>query len=181
MLENLSIQQVYLFNDISPSSYGEVMKPLLEERGKYDTIIFYMNCYGGDTESGYAIMESLKFLKKKVITINVGVCYSMAQVVYLCGDVRLCTPSSKFMIHETSFYNTSPKRVGSLEKEIKETMRLDDKLNNYIIKRTKFNKKSLHKIIESKEDYYYNSTEAVNNGTAHRVIKGFNLKHILRG
>jgi hypothetical protein len=70
--------------------------------------------------------------------------------------------------------------VGSLEKEIKETMRLDDKLNSYIIKRTKFNKKSLHKIIESKEDYYYNSIEAINNGTVHRIIRGFNLKHILR-
>ena len=180
MLENLNIKQVYLFDDIAPSSYGNIIRPLLEEKNKYDTIILYMNSYGGDTESGYSIMESLKFLKKNIITINVGVCYSMSQVVYLCGDIRLCTPSAKFMIHETSFYNTSPKRVGSLEKEIKETMKLDDKLNNYIISRTNFNKKSLNKIIESKEDYYYNSTEAVNNGTCHRIIKSFDFKNILK-
>lgn len=175
-----NIKQVFLFNEIVQSSYGDVIQPLLEEKSKYDTILFYLNSYGGDTEIGYSIMESLKLLKKTIITINVGACYSMAQVVYLCGDIRLCTPSSKFMIHETSFYNSSPKKVGSLEKEIKETLRMDDKLNNYIIKRTKFNKKSLQKILETKEDYYYNSNEAIINGTAHRIIKGLALKNIVK-
>ena len=66
MLENLNIKQVYLFDDIAPSSYGNIIRPLLEEKNKYDTIILYMNSYGGDTESGYSIMESLKFLKKNI-------------------------------------------------------------------------------------------------------------------
>lgn len=179
-METSNIRQIYLFNEISTSSYGEMIIPLLEEKNKYDIIILYMNSYGGDTEIGYSIMESLNLLKKKIVTINVGICYSMAQVVYLSGDIRLCTPSAKFMIHETSFYNTSPKSVGSLEKEIKQTLKLDDKLNNYIIKKTKLNKKSLSKILELKEDYFYGSTEAISNGTSHKIIKNLNLYHILR-
>lgn len=180
-METSNIRQIYLFNEISPSCYNETIKPLLEERNKYDVILLYMNSYGGDTEIGYSIIEALQLLKKKIITINLGLCYSMAQVVYLCGDIRLCTPSAKFMIHETSYYHTSPKSVGSLEKEIKETIRLDDKLNNYIIKKTKLTKKSLGKILETKEDYYYGSSEAINNGTTHRIIRALSLKHILKG
>lgn len=175
-----NIKKIYLFDEILENSYGEVIKPLFEENKEYDTIIFYLNSYGGEVEIGYSIIESLKLLKKKIITINVGVCYSMAQIIYLCGDVRLCTPSAKFMIHETFFHNIAPKRVASLEKELKETMQMDNKLNDYIVKRTKISKKELNKILQSKEDYYYNSNEAINNGTVHNIIKDLNLKSILK-
>lgn len=175
-----SVKNIYLFDDIDTNTYGQVIKPLLENKEAYSTILFFINSYGGDVDVGYCLIEFLKLLKKKIITVNVGACYSMAQVVYLCGDIRLSIPSAKFMIHETSFYNTSPKKIASLEKEIKETIQMDEKINNYIIERTNFTKSELKNILVSKEDYYYSSKQAILNGTTHRVIKSLNYKNLIK-
>jgi ATP-dependent Clp protease, protease subunit len=64
-------------------------------------ISIHINSPGGDVGEGWAIYDEIRYLAKthKVITVNDGLCASMASVIFLAGDKRVMRPNSKLMIH----------------------------------------------------------------------------------
>ncbi|MFD2618562.1 ATP-dependent Clp endopeptidase proteolytic subunit ClpP [Terrilactibacillus laevilacticus] len=65
-------------------------------------ISLYINSPGGSTTAGFAIYDTMKFIKPDVQTICVGMAASMAAVLLTSGakGKRLALPNSEVMIHQ---------------------------------------------------------------------------------
>jgi len=161
------IREVFLIGDIEQKTY-EIMEDLIKDRKNYSTIKLYINSFGGDTWIGYSIINTLRMLKKKIITVNCGNCYSMAYNIYILGDERLAFKDSMFMIHDGS------QQLNGSTQTVRRVMELDNwicqKLNKDIINLTKFNEKKLKIILDKNEDYYFFAKEGILNGTCHKII-----------
>lgn len=144
------------------------MEDLIKDKKNYSTIKLYINSYGGDVWVGYSIINTLRMLKKKLITVNCGNCYSMAYNIYIIGEERLAFKDSWFMIHDGTMINNNSRKT------VKKVIQIDDwfcdKLNKDINSYTKINEKKLSTILQNNEDYYFNAREGLKNGTCHKII-----------
>jgi len=161
------IKEAFLIGEIEQKSY-EIMEELIKDKKNYDTIKLYINSFGGDVWSGYSIINSLRMLKKKLITVNCGSCLSMAYHIYISGEERIAFRDSIFMIHNgTTVANGATQTV-------KRILQIDDwigkKLNDDIISSTKINEKKLKTILEKNEDFYFTAKDGLKNGTCHKII-----------
>lgn len=65
-------------------------------------ISLYINSPGGSTTAGFAIYDTMQFIKPPVHTICVGFAASFAAILLLAGEQgkRFALPSSEIMIHQ---------------------------------------------------------------------------------
>lgn len=131
-----------------------------------DDIYLYINSCGGDVYQGLAIIDCMEYIKSKVITIVIGVAYSMAAIILSTGEKRYALPHSEIMIHQplgnasgkASEIISSSKRIGEIK------VLLAD-----IIKQK--SNKTLKKIITDMEkDYFLSPEQAKNYGIIDKVI-----------
>lgn len=100
---------IYIYGDIGywqaadAAEWGEVT--LTDVRNQYEAqknaekIVVHIHSPGGYVTEGFAIHDYLRSLGKPITTIVEGMCYSIATVIALAGDVRKMTSNSDFMIH----------------------------------------------------------------------------------
>jgi ATP-dependent Clp protease protease subunit len=74
----------------------------LESENAERDISFYINSPGGVTSAGFAIYDTMQYVKNDVSTICVGQAASMAAVLMAAGapGKRFALPNSKFLIHQ---------------------------------------------------------------------------------
>ena len=67
----------------------------------------YINCPGGDADSGFGIYDVMRYVKAPVTTVCSGLAASAAIVIFLGGEKgrRFTLPNSRFMIHQPSTYS----------------------------------------------------------------------------
>jgi ATP-dependent Clp protease protease subunit len=65
-------------------------------------IHLYINCPGGSTTSGFAILDTMRFIKPDVSTICVGMAASYGAVLLTAGadGKRMALPNAEIMIHQ---------------------------------------------------------------------------------
>ncbi|MEX1028779.1 MAG: ATP-dependent Clp endopeptidase proteolytic subunit ClpP [Paenibacillaceae bacterium] len=65
-------------------------------------ISMYINCPGGSTTAGFAIFDTMQFVKPPVHTICVGFAASFGALLLLAGEKgkRFSLPNSEIMIHQ---------------------------------------------------------------------------------
>ena len=131
-----------------------------------DDIYIYINSPGGSITSGFAIYDTMKYVKSDIITIGIGLCASMAAFILSSGDKRYALPNTEIMIHEplggASGQATEIKIVAD------RIIKLRTKLNKILAKNTK---KSLSKIEkDTNRDYYMDAKEAVDYGLIDKII-----------
>ncbi len=103
---------IYIYGDIGywqskdASDWGEVT--LTDIREQYEAqkgaedITVHIHSPGGYITEGFAIHDYIRSLGKPVTTIIEGMCYSIATVIALAGDVRKMTSNADFMVHLAS-------------------------------------------------------------------------------
>lgn len=74
----------------------------LESADPEKDISLYINSPGGSVTAGFAILDTMNFIKCDVSTICLGECASMAAVLLSAGakGKRLCLPNSMVLIHQ---------------------------------------------------------------------------------
>jgi ATP-dependent Clp protease protease subunit len=74
----------------------------LESENPDKDISFYINSPGGVTSSGFAIYDTMQYVKPDVSTICIGQAASMAAVLMAAGapGKRYALPNSRFLIHQ---------------------------------------------------------------------------------
>lgn len=100
---------IYIYGDIGwwqskdADDWGEVtlkgVRDQYESQKEAESITLHIHSPGGYVTEGFAIHDYIRSLKKPVITIIEGMCYSIATVIALAGDTRMMTSNSDFMIH----------------------------------------------------------------------------------
>jgi ATP-dependent protease ClpP protease subunit len=72
-------------------------------RNGYDEIYLCLGSPGGLLDDVYYVINMLEAFPAKLITYNVSVIQSAANLVFLCGDERYAVPGSTFYFHQTHF------------------------------------------------------------------------------
>lgn len=164
MLEN---RILLLKGEVNTESVNElIFKLLYLDSINTNDIYLYINSYGGDVMQGLALIDTMNYIKSKVITIVVGVAYSMAAIILTEGAQRYALEHSEIMIHEPAT-NTNGKAsdIIASSKRIGTTKELLAK----IIK--KKSPKTLKKILEDMNtDYFLTAEDAKEYGIIDKII-----------
>lgn len=140
----------------------------LQQEDSEKEISMYINSPGGVITSGYAIMDTMKFLKPAIATYCIGQAASMAAILLTCGTKgkRYALPHSRIMIHQPrgGFEGVA----SDMEIQIKEIMLMKKTLNGIIASTSGQPLSKVEKDVE--RDYFMSATEAQEYGIVDTVV-----------
>ena len=105
--EQLSpIRQVsyYLCGDILEPQYYIELFYTLRTAGETDLIYLHLNSSGGDFNTGLQIINNILASEARVVTILEARAFSMAALIFLCGDKLVVHDNCQLMFHIYSGY-----------------------------------------------------------------------------
>jgi ATP-dependent Clp protease, protease subunit len=148
---------------------NSVFKLELEDPSK--DILILIDSYGGYVDSMWAMIDVMNLCRCKIHTLCVGKAMSAASLMLMNGTKgkRYCTPNSRIMLHKVSAWHGG--NFDDLDIQMKETKRIEEKLEDFIIKNSKLNKGMLSKVL--KNDFYLDPPEAKKNGIIDKIITNF--------
>lgn len=95
---------VFLVGPVDEASANLIVAQLLflESENPDKDISFYINSPGGSVSAGFAIYDTMQFVKPDVSTLCVGQAASMGALLLAAGakGKRFCLPNSRVMIHQ---------------------------------------------------------------------------------
>jgi len=97
---------VMLNDEVNDTTAGLIVAQLLylEAQDPDKDIQFYINSPGGSITSGFAIYDTMQYIKADVSTICIGLAASMGAFLLAAGTKgkRIALPNSEIMIHQPS-------------------------------------------------------------------------------
>jgi ATP-dependent Clp protease protease subunit len=153
--------------DLSAAVVGQLL--LLEARDPKAPITVYVNCPGGDADSGFGIYDAMRMIKAPVTTICFGLAASAAVIIFVGGKKgrRFTLPNSRFLIHQPSTYSQGA--ASDLEITANEIVKTRDLYNLILSQETGRSDKQILKDVN--RDFWLTADEAVEYGLADRVVK----------
>jgi len=101
-------QYVVFTKEVTPVSAKELVDFMFAQATVGTTkLILAMNSPGGQVPSGIGIYNAMLAMPYDIDTHNIGNVDSVANVIFLGGDVRYANPSGMFMFHGVGF-NSPP-------------------------------------------------------------------------
>ena len=92
----------YLTNTILTPEYYIQMAHQLRTAHENDMFFIYINSPGGLLGTGVQIVHAMMDTRARTITIADGEVYSMAALIFMCGQERIVNPYSSFLFHNYS-------------------------------------------------------------------------------
>lgn len=107
----------------------------LEAENPEKDIFMYINSPGGVVSSGFAIYDTMQYIKPKIATLCIGQAASMGATLLLAGEkgMRYALPTSRVMIHQP-IGGGYRGQATDLEIHIKETLKIKDLLHKIYAK-----------------------------------------------
>ena len=141
---------------------------LLLEAKSEEPIKLFIDSPGGDADSGFAILDMIRFVKPDVYTIGMGLVASAGALILLSSpkDHRIGLPNSHYLIHQP----LSGIRGVASEIEIyaREIERMRKRINELIADETGKSLKQVEK--DTDRDYWLTADEAKDYGLISSVI-----------
>lgn len=140
----------------------------LESDNPDKEINLYINCVGGDIDSGLAIYDTMQYIKAPVTTICVGRAYSMAAVLLAAGSPgrRYALPNAKVMIHQP--WGGASGQATELEIEAKEFIKTRTNLNSILSVHTGQPIEKIEKDVD--RNFYMDAQEAKEYGIIDEIL-----------
>lgn len=131
-------------------------------------LTIYINTTGGLVDEGFQIVDTIRFLKREVVTFGQGIVNSMGILILAAGDKRIASPLTTFMTHE--FNSEQPKLTMSVISARQDIRQIKYKMYaGYLAERTA----QSQEFWESKMqpvDYYFGVKEAKKFGLIHEIM-----------
>lgn len=131
-------------------------------------ISLYINCPGGSTSAGFAIYDTMHYIKPDVRTICTGMAASFGALLLLAGakGKRYALPNSEIMIHQP--LGGTRGQATEIEISAKRILKLKSHINHIIADKTG---QSIEKIAHDTErDYFMSAEEAKSYGIVDEII-----------
>jgi ATP-dependent Clp protease protease subunit len=147
---------------------GIVAQLLVLDADSHDPITMYINCPGGDADSGFGIYDAMKFIESPVTTVCMGLAASAAIIIFLGGEKgrRFSMPNSRFLIHQPS--SQAQGQASDLEITANEILKTRDKYNDIIAIETGVAAKNIVK--DAHRDFWLSAKDAVDYKLADKIV-----------
>jgi len=154
-------------NDVSASLIVAQMLFLEAEDADKD-IQLYINSPGGSITAGFAIYDTMNFIKSDVSTICVGMAASMGAFLLAAGKrgKRIALPNSEVMIHQP--LGGAQGQSTDVQIHANRLIRTREKLNEILSERTKQPIEVIEK--DTDRDFFMTAEEAKDYGIIDKVI-----------
>lgn len=154
-------------NDVSASLVVAQLL-FLEGQDPEKDISLYINSPGGSVTSGFAIYDTMNYIKCDVSTICMGMAASMGAFLLSSGakGKRFALPNSEIMIHQPS--GGSQGQVTDMKIVVDHVLKIKEKLNRILAQNTG---KPVEQIARDTErDNYMSAEEALAYGLIDKVL-----------
>lgn len=133
-----------------------------------DDIYLYINSPGGDITAGFAIYDTMNYIKSDVSTICVGLAASMGAFLLLSGTKgkRIALENSEIMIHQP--LGGIQGQAVDIKIGAERIIKTKEKINKIISERTKQPINKIEK--DTDRDYFLTSREAKLYGIIDKII-----------
>lgn len=124
---------------------------------------------GGGEAGGFALFDTLRSLKNKVVTIGFGHVYSIAALIFQAGDLRLLSANCELMMHNgTLQMEGGDINTDLIEQIAAEAVKNNGRYHRAIAMRANLD---LQKVVQwCKDEKYFSAEEAVAEGLADRLF-----------
>jgi ATP-dependent Clp protease, protease subunit len=140
----------------------------LESEDPDKDISLYVNSPGGSVTSGFAIYDTMQYVKPQVSTICLGQAASMGAFLLAGGAAgkRFAVPNARIMIHQP--LGGFQGQATDIEIQAKEILRIKARLNEILARHTKQPIERIEK--DTDRDYFMGAGEAKEYGLIDDVI-----------
>lgn len=142
------------------SVYGIPYKPA--------PIKIYIDSYGGYVYQCFGLLSVMDSSKTPIHTIVTGAAMSCGFMMAIHGHKRFAMRNATLMYHQVS--SGAFGKLKEMEEDIAETQRLQKRIMQMTVKRTKISLAKLEENFERKKDWYMEPDEALLNGVIDEIL-----------
>lgn len=141
----------------------------LEAENPEKDISLYINSPGGSTSAGFAIYDTMQYIKPDVATYCVGMAASFAAVLLAAGTngKRVILPNSRVLIHQPWIQNLGGQQT-DVEIHAREMMHIRERVDEVLAEHTGQPKEKVHE--DTERDKILSAEESVEYGLVDRVM-----------
>ena len=134
-------------------------------------INLYLNSPGGEVNSGFAIYDTIRFMKSEVRIINTGLCASIATIINIAAKKqnRFSLPNCKFLIHQPLIPGQIYGQASDIEIHAREILKTRQKINELLSKECGQPIAKVEK--DTSRDYWMNAGEALEYGLITKIVE----------
>lgn len=169
----LSDRIIFLGEDVNDTSANLIIAQLLflEAQDPKKEIQLYINSPGGSVTAGFAIYDTMQYIKCEVSTICIGLAASFGAFLLAGGTKgkRLALPNAEIMIHQIAVHgNGIQGQATDIQILVDQIQRNKKRLNQILAQNTG---KSIEQVtIDTERDHYMTAEEALEYGIIDRII-----------
>ena len=161
---------VFLGEEVNPTTSSLIVAQMmfLEAEDPEKDIHFYINSPGGSVTDGFAIYDTMHYVKCDVATYCIGMAASMGAFLLAGGakGKRFVLPNAEIMIHQPS--GGAKGQATEIEIAAKQIVRTKEKLNRILSENTG---QPFEKVAEDTErDNWMSAEEALEYGLIDKII-----------
>ncbi|BBN97315.1 ATP-dependent Clp endopeptidase proteolytic subunit ClpP [Sporolactobacillus terrae] len=162
---------IFLGSEINDEVANSIVAQLLflaSEDSEKD-ISIYINSPGGSVSAGFAILDTMNFIKPDIQTICVGMAASMASIILTSGakGKRLSLPNGEVMIHQP--LGGAQGQASDIEISAKHILKTKKKLNTIIAETTG---QSYEQVVKDTDrDNFLTAEQAKEYGLVDKIIE----------
>lgn len=161
---------IILSEEINDTTASLIVSQMLylEAQNPDKDIQFYINSPGGSVSAGFAIYDTMQYIKPDVSTICIGMAASMAAFLLSSGakGKRIALPNSEIMIHQP--LGGAKGQCSDIQIAAENILKIRNKLNAILSANTGKPIKTIEK--DCDRDNYMSAEEAMAYGLIDKVI-----------
>lgn len=164
---------IFLGEEVSNTSASLIIAQMLflEAQDPAKDIQLYINSPGGSVTAGFAIYDTMQYIKCDVSTICIGLAASFGAFLLTGGakGKRIALPNAEIMIHQPAIHGNGVQGQATDIKIISDHMQKSkERLNHILAENTG---RSIEEIwIDTERDNYMSAQEALEYGVIDRII-----------
>lgn len=161
---------IFLSGEVNDAMADLIVAQLLflESEDPDKDIQIYINSPGGSVSAGFAIYDTMQYIKPDVSTICIGLAASMGAFLLAAGakGKRYALPNADIMIHQP--LGGAQGQASDIKIHAEKILKTRERLNRILSERTGQDYERIDK--DTDRDFYMSADEAVNYGLIDKVV-----------
>ena len=161
---------IFLDTEVNDASASLIVAQLLflESQDPEKDIQLYINSPGGSVSAGFAIYDTMQFIKPDVSTICMGQAASMGAFLLTAGakGKRFCLPNSRVMIHQP--LGGYQGQATDIEIHAREILKVKGRMNELMALHTGQSLEQIER--DTERDRFLSAPEAVEYGLVDSIL-----------